>query len=319
MENQKEETEKNGHFYQNSCHTDLAVEMKEEVEQKQELTGVEVSTKKHAYHGITETRIRIVDERGEAALGKPVGNYVTLEVEKLYRDSVQKRIARIICDVIAQLSQGAQNILVAGLGNRSVTPDAIGPKVMEHLQITRHLFECGYVKSDALNMKVVSAIAPGVMAQTGMETVEILRGIIEKTHPQAVIVVDALAARSSNRLNRTIQLCDTGISPGAGVGNNRQKMNEETLGVKVVAIGVPTVIAVPTIISDAMQQLLLLLGADHAGKLVEELSYEEQYQLAEELVKPYFTDMFVTPKNIDEEILMMSQCIAQGINAYINI
>lgn len=319
MDNQKTDNEANGHFYQNSCHTDLAVEMKEEVEQKQELMGVEVSTKKHSYYGITETRIQIVDERGEAALGKPVGNYVTLEVEKLYREPVQKKIAKIICEVIDHLSQSAQNILVAGLGNRSVTPDAIGPAVIEHLQITRHLFQCGYVKSDALNMKVVSAIAPGVMAQTGMETVEVLQGIIEKTHPQVVVVVDALAARSSNRLNRTIQLCDTGISPGAGVGNNRQKMNEETLGVKVIAIGVPTVIAVPTIISDAMQQLLFLLGAEHAGKLVEELSYDEQYQLAEELVKPYFTDMFVTPKNIDEEVMMMSECIAQGINAYINM
>jgi spore protease len=247
-----------------------------------------------------------------------MGQYVTLEMHKLYEPCVQHKLAEILKDVLDTLCPKAQHLLMVGLGNRSVTPDAVGPMVIEQLDVTRHLYEHGLLNAKG-TCKNVAAIAPGVMAQTGMETVEIVKGLVSQLSPDVVIVIDALAARSSNRLNRTIQLCDTGIHPGAGVGNNRQRMDAHTLGVKVVAIGVPTVIAVPTIISDAMQQLLCLLGEQHAGKLVEELSYEEQYRLAEELVKPYFSDMFVTPKNIDEEMETVSACIAKGLNAYIGI
>ncbi|MBO4997979.1 MAG: GPR endopeptidase [Lachnospira sp.] len=302
-------------FYHTSCHTDLAVEMKEEVERKQKLTGIEVITKNHRYHGIKETRIEITDSRGEAALGKPCGHYITLEMGKGSKRGVKNKLSQIVSEVLNDYLKDAKHILFVGLGNRQVTPDALGPEVMEQLTVTRHLKKFGLETQQ--DVKMLSALAPGVMAQTGMETVEAVRGVVREIHPDAIIVVDALAARSSERLNRTIQLCDTGICPGAGVGNNRQEMNEETLGVKVIAVGVPTVIAVPTIICDAMEQMLSLLGAKNADKQLEELDEEEQFQLASELVEPYFTDMFVTPKNIDEEIQLMSECIAQGINAYI--
>lgn len=302
-------------FYHTSCHTDLAVEMKEELERKQKLTGIEVVTKHHRYHGIKETHIEITDSRGEAALGKPQGHYITLEMGKGSKRGVKNKLSQIVSEVLTDYLKDVKHILFVGLGNRQVTPDALGPQVMEQLKITRHLKKFGLETEG--KAKMLSALAPGVMAQTGMETVEAVRGVVREIHPDAVIVVDALAARSSDRLNRTIQLCDTGICPGAGVGNNRQEMNQETLGVKVIAVGVPTVIAVPTIICDAMEQMLFLLGAKNADKQIEELNEEEQFQLASELVEPYFTDMFVTPKNIDEEIQLMSECIAQGINAYI--
>lgn len=309
--------QKKNHFLHPSCHTDLAVEMKEDIEQFQKLQGVEVTAKKHKYHQIVETKIKIVDERGVAAFGKPVGSYVTLEIERIDKKNVQDKIASIIGEVIENMAPHSEHILVAGLGNKNVTPDSLGPMVMDRLMVTRHLFAEKVFNSDNLSMKVVSAIAPGVMGQTGMESLEVLKGIIGEIHPDTVIVIDALAARSSNRLNKTIQICDTGISPGAGVGNNRKEINEENLGVRVIAIGVPTVIAVPTIICDAMENMLFQLGADRTGKLVEKLNSEEQYQLAQELVQPYFTDMFVTPKNIDEELERISSCIADGINDYV--
>ncbi len=302
--------------YQQSCHTDLALEMKEEWEQFEKLTGVEVSTSKYCHKKICQTRIKIVDEEGERALGKPKGNYVTLEVKNLEED-VKQGLSRLIAKNLDILTEGAENILIAGLGNRSVTPDAIGPKVLNDLLVTRHLFECDLIHESEKGMRVVSAISPGVMAQTGIETMEILKGIVDRIKPQVIIVVDALAARSSNRLNRTVQLSDTGISPGAGVGNNRQEMNENTLGVKVVALGVPTVIAVPTLISDAISGFLTLLNDEQVGHMENVLTEQEQYKLAEELVKPYFCDMFVTPKNIDEEVQIISQCIAKGMNAFI--
>lgn len=323
----KKEGKSNGSIHLNypaACHTDLAVEMKEDMEQQSELEGVKVNTFKHRYHGIVETAIRIEDEKGERLLGRPIGNYITLETKALTKDTVQNKLSEIICEQIVRLSGNAKSILVAGLGNRNVTPDAIGPMVMEELLVTRHLYlEQIKVKENTMDgesdnsMKMVSAIAPGVMGQTGMETVEILKGLVKQVQPDLVIVIDALAARSSNRLNRTVQICDTGIRPGAGVGNNRQEISEESLGVKVIAIGVPTVIAVPTIIMDAMQNLLFHLHKEKEGKILQEFNYEEQYELASELVRPYFSDMFVTPKNIDEEVQRISDCIATGINRYV--
>lgn len=320
-----------------SCRTDLAVELKEQMQETM-LEGVEVYSRQFEIDGLEETRIRIVNEHGASIMGKPEGMYITLEMtEDVFHDGrqqVQDAIVEILRDLIGD---EAKHILVVGLGNREVTPDALGPVVMEHLQVTRHLKKCGIFNREV----VLAAIAPGVMAQTGMETVEIIKGIVQETAPDVVIVIDALAARQSKRLNRTIQFCDTGIAPGAGVGNNRQKMDKTSLGVNVIAVGVPTVISVPTIICDAMQHFMYLLEEELGGERdgnesferparnrektgftglssqVAQLSEQERYQLAQELVQPYFSDLFVTPKNIDEEVHRMSVCIADGINAYI--
>lgn len=299
--------------YTFSCHTDLAVELKEEMEKRQELTGVDVLTRSYRYHGIEETHIEIKNEEGANLIGKPVGHYVTLEMKHGRKKTVENKLAQIIADVLSRYGKEADNLLVVGLGNHQVTPDALGPQVLDKLAVTRHLIRYGYSKNP--HQKRVSALCPGVMAQTGMETLEIVKGVAEELKPDLILVIDALAARNCERLNRTIQLCDTGISPGAGVGNNRQEMNEQTLGVKVIAIGVPTVIAVPTILCDALAEYRN--QQENADKeTFRDLTWEEQFALARNLMEPYFTDLFVTPKNIDEEIAQMSSCIARGINAY---
>jgi spore protease len=196
-----------------------------------------------------------------------------------------------------------KKILIAGLGNRKVTPDALGPNVIDHLFITGHLQKEGYYKGE----KDIRGITPGVMAQTGMETSEILKGIIEQTGVEVLIAIDALSARSSNRLNSTIQISDTGIQPGAGIGNHRKGINQETMGIPVIAIGVPTVISIATILYDAMEPFVLQ----------EMITEQEQHQLAHEMLDDTFSKMFVTPKNVDEAVQRISFTVSEGINAWI--
>ena len=195
------------------------------------------------------------------------------------------------------------SVLVAGLGNREVTPDALGPQVIQQLKITRHMVkEYGNSGLEEGPSCMVSSIAPGVMAQTGMETLEILRGIVRETKPTVIIAVDALAARSTRRLNCTIQLTDTGIHPGSGVFNFRSGLSQETLGVPVIGIGVPTVVDAASIVHDAVSQLL---------EALEEAEIEE---FLGELITPGLQRMFVTPKDVDETLQILSKTIAQGIN-----
>ena len=186
---------------------------------------------------------------------------------------------------------------MVGLGNRNVTPDALGPLVMDNLKITRHLFKEFGLTEEGKNQ--VSALVPGVMAQTGMETLEIIRGVVDETRPDMVIVVDALAARSIKRLNRTIQISDAGIHPGSGVGNHRCRLNHETLGVPVIAIGVPTVVDAATIVYDAIGQTEL---------------EEDQVQDLREQMAPGLNTMFVTPKDIDETVKKVSYTISEALN-----
>ena len=200
--------------------------------------------------------------------------------------------------------------MVAGLGNREVTPDALGPFVIDNLYVTRHLLKEGIISHSA----EISAIAPGVMAQTGMEAVTVLKALIDEIKPELLIVIDALAARESDRLNKTIQLADTGITPGSGVGNHRSAINEESVGIPVLAIGVPTVIAVPTIVNDAMDVLVDAIGKQSAKNVLKKFNEEERYQLACEMVTTYLEDMFVTPKDIDEAVKRISYTISEAIN-----
>lgn len=292
--------------------TDLAVELKEDLEQQAtHALGVTVKETKHFNNTLLETYIKVTNETGAKQLGKPMGTYITLESSSLLSSDkdYHKDISNLLSKHLTSLLKDANNILVLGLGNQHVTPDALGPYVVDHLNITRHLKKEGLLS----NHLSIYAIAPGVMAQTGMEASEIIKGIISTTNPQLIIAIDALAARSSNRLNRTIQLTNTGITPGSGVGNQRARLDEETLGIPVIAIGVPTVIAVPTIICDAMDTMLYALD-ESVGKLTSDLSDEERYLLATELISPYFSDLFVTPKNIDEEVLHISYTISEAIN-----
>lgn len=211
------------------------------------------------------------------------------------------------------------SILVAGLGNRLVTPDALGPQVADNLYITRHIIkEFGRRAYENEQVQPISAIVPGVMAQTGMESQEIIAGIIREVKPDYLIVVDALAARSVRRLGRTIQITDTGIYPGSGVGNHRYSITEETTGIPVIAIGIPTVVEAATIVYDSMSTLIDELA--HAESLQplktswSRLTEAEHRNLIRGLLSPQLNHMFVTPKDIDAEIKRMSYTISEAIN-----
>ncbi len=292
--------------------TDLAVELREDLNTQEMIPGVHVSTRINRDNDMKETRIVIDSKEGADRLGKSMGTYITIESEELrcsdedYHEPMSDSLYRHLKKMLG----GKRKILVAGLGNRGVTPDALGPFVVDNLYVTRHL-----VKEDILACPYeISAVAPGVMAQTGMESQEILQGVIAQIHPEALVVIDALAAGNSNRLNKTIQLADTGIAPGSGVGNHRKAITEETMGIKVIAIGVPTVISVPAIVDDAMDVMLEAFGRNGTRQAMETFTEEERYQLACEMVEPYLVNMFVTPKNVDEAIKRISFTISEAIN-----
>lgn len=197
-------------------------------------------------------------------------------------------------------------MLIVGLGNRDVTPDALGPYVVGNICITRHMIrEFGAASLGEEQRNPVSGIVPGVMAQTGMETLEIIRGVVKETHPDLIIAVDALAARSTRRLNRTIQITDTGINPGSGVGNHRNGLNKQVLGIPVIAIGVPTVVDAATIVNDTMESLIHALDME---------DYAQKYQLIKERIPSHLNTMFVTPKDIDETVKRLSYTISEGLN-----
>ncbi|MGB8451925.1 MAG: GPR endopeptidase [Anaerocolumna sp.] len=290
--------------------TDLALEVRETFEEDNvEIKGVVLKEDYDKKKDIRVTTVTIEDQKGADAMGKPIGTYITIEAPKLGEEdeSFHEPITKEIAKYIKELAGDATNseILIAGLGNREVTPDALGPQVVDNLFITRHLIkEFGQSFIEEHKMGNISAISPGVMAQTGMETSEVLRGIIRETMPKLVIVIDALAARSIHRLNKTVQITDTGISPGSGVGNNRKALNKESLGVNVIALGVPTVVDAATIVSDTMEQFMTKLGFED----------KEIHQFMNELHEETMSNMFVTPKNIDESIKRISYTISEALN-----
>lgn len=290
--------------------TDLALEQRERfVSDQIEIPGVAVEETYDDMCEVRVTTVRIETENGAAVMGKPVGNYITLEAPKMAEadESYHREISGKLMEVLERClpeKEDGQSILIIGLGNRNVTPDALGPLVVEHLDITRHLVkEYGKYALDGEANRLVSAVVPGVMGQTGRETVEIVRGIVEETEPDFVIAIDALAARSVRRLNRTIQIADTGIAPGSGVGNHRNAITEETVGVPVIAIGVPTVVDAATIVGDSIEE--------YVAKCRDEGMRENK----EHLIPPYLYGMFVTPKDIDETMERTSYTISEALNA----
>ncbi|MDO4473229.1 MAG: GPR endopeptidase [Eubacteriales bacterium] len=306
--------------------TDLALEEKERFESDNvEIPGVLLQEQYDEEKDIRITTVTIETENGAKIMGKPVGTYITLEAPKLidadedFHSEISEELLKYIRFLIRHEDMETYSVLIVGLGNRQVTPDALGPYVVDHLNITRHVIrEYGkYAVGDA-KVKLVSAIVPGVMGQTGMESVEIIRGVVNETEPDFVIVVDALAARSSKRLNRTIQIADTGIHPGSGVGNHRNAVNEETVGVPVIAIGVPTVVDAATIVNDSMENLIAALETSEAlrgvGVVMQGYNAAEKYELVKELISPHLNGMFVTPKDIDETVNRISFTISEALN-----
>lgn len=302
--------------------TDLALEAREMAgDIKTELQGVKVTFEQHEELDMHITKVQVLDERGVEQIHKPVGNYITIECESFKQSALDNK-EEIVDAIVKQLNEimdwKNKTVLVVGLGNQNVTPDALGPKVVERLIVTRHLFNQFEGMTDEI-LQPVSALAPGVMGQTGMETVEIVKGVVDTIKPDVVIAIDALASRKTNRVNSTIQIADTGVHPGSGVGNRRKGLTQETLGVPVIAIGVPTVVDAATIVYDTMDELVQQIKEnvnenDPFISSVLKMEDGEKYQLIQEILYPYVGTLFVTPKEIDEVILRLSDIIALVLN-----
>lgn len=305
--------------------TDLVLEARdiyrENHKNEKDIDGIEVI--EESEDDIKVTTVKIKDEEGSKKIGKPKGNYITIDMPSFtaYDGETMDRVSGVVSEILGRLIQidTEKTVLVVGLGNWHVTPDALGPKVTEKIMVTRHLQS---VMPEAIDDSVrpVCGVAPGVLGVTGIETVEIIKGIVEKIKPDLVICIDALAARKIERVNATIQIGDTGISPGAGVGNNRKQINEENLGVKVVAIGVPTVVDAVTIANDTIDSVVdSLISNSESGsnfyKMLKSLDKNEKENLIKEVMSSKASmDMIVTPKDIDLVINSLSRIIANGIN-----
>ena len=280
--------------------TDLAIEMGEKYrENNVEIEGVVIEER-----CIEETRVTVVDivnEMGSKAYERPVGRYVTIEYDGDI-DSNCNRIVQVLSEYIEKMIRdiSEKKILVVGLGNKDITPDALGPLVIEQVNVTRHVIRAfGYD-----NILDISAIAPGVIGQTGMEVYEIIEALVKELDINIVIAIDALAARSTSRLNKTIQVTNTGICPGAGVGNNRKELSKKKLGVDVIAVGVPTVVDANTIVNDVLEKYMMKKG----------FTIDEIEGFSNEVKQENVENMIVTSKDIDENIKSISRIIGQSIN-----
>lgn len=305
-----------------NIHTDLAIESKELYSEKNnvEVEGVSVDVVEMENYSIT--RVEVLNQIGMERLNKPIGKYITLDVHALnkadedLKDDVSKALAKEILNF--KLNRPDSKILIIGLGNWNISPDALGPKVVDKVLVTRQYF-VNYDKTSDETMANVAAMSPGVMGMTGIESMDIIKGIVDKIKPDLLIAVDALASRKMDRISKTIQISDTGISPGSGVGNKKMSLNKESLGIPVLSIGIPTVVNAATIVNDSLDLILSTLketaekGQEFYG-LLDDLSQEDKYSLIEEVLNPYMANTIVTPKDIDVVIDDLSIIIANGLN-----
>lgn len=279
------------------------------------LDGVEVI--KESSETVNVTHVKITNANGEKTIGKKIGNYITIESPKIRENDYEnfKLTAKILSENLKKLLSQSKcsTVLAVGLGNWNVTPDALGPKVIGNLAVTRHFAELDELDDGA---NALCAISPGVLGITGIETSEIIKGITEMIKPDVIIAIDALASRKTERISTTIQLADTGITPGSGIGNKRKGLDFDYLGVPVIAIGVPTVVDAATIANDSIE--LFFQSIPKNSRIAEKISdYADEsirYALIKELLTPYVGDLIVTPKEVDGIIAEVSKIIASGIN-----
>ncbi len=312
----------------NNIRCDLAVEAREMVTELQGedyvIPGVSVDSESVDSY-IHITRVHVESEEGQNQLGKEPGHYVTVEMPARFYG--QQKIYEEMCQVCAKelsklleshLKNENDSVLVIGLGNWNITADALGPRVIHSLMITRHLKE--YIPEEIdEGIRPVCGISPGVLGLTGIETGEIVRGLVERIKPKLVIAIDALCSRKVERINTTIQLSDTGITPGAGIGNKRQAINQATLGIPVIAIGVPTVVDAATIAGDSIDWVIRRLKDQMQSqqplyRFLNDLEGEDKYDLIRESIAPAFGNFIVAPKEVDSVIEDISKVIANGIN-----
>ncbi len=297
--------------------TDLAFEANESLAQKAE--GITLNTKNYKHGEIVE--LEITDEAAEKAVGKKKGKYVTYEtnsLKSLNKDSMNE-VINLLAQAIKDVSGlKREKILVVGLGNRNITADALGPKTLDKIKVTRQFFKA-YNKEYDEDYNEVSILEPGVLGTTGIETVSTVIGVVEKIKPTLIIIIDALASRKMRRLCSVVQITDAGIEPGSGIGNMQGSLNEEELGVKVVAIGIPTVIDTATIVNDTIEMMEETLKdkTDDVGDIMgilSDLEYNEKHTFIKEILSPMHGESVVTPSGVDEMIEILSDMLAESIN-----
>ena len=303
--------------------TDLALERRDLYKKanniEDEVDGIETEEEK-VDEDIKITRVKVLNENGENAIGKKVGNYITIDINNLKiagEEQIQKAseaLTKELKELLKKHIEEQEPLLVVGLGNLYVTPDALGPKVVQDIDVTRHILQYMPEALDK-NTRPVSAISPGVLGTTGIETLEILKGIVDNIKPKLLIIIDALASRSIERISSTVQIADTGIIPGAGVGNTRKELSIETLGIPVVAIGIPTVVEAATIAADSLDLFIQKVQEQaKSNDFLNQLQEEDKYEMIKEVLAPNDYNFIVTPKEIDELIINMSSVVAKGIN-----
>ena len=307
--------------------TDLALERRDLYNKahnvEKDIEGIETENEK-IDENIAISRVKITNDKGEEALGKPKGTYITIDFKNLKIataneiENASKVVTKELKTLLEKHINVKDPILVVGLGNIYVTPDALGPKVINEVDITRHLIQYMPEVLDE-NTREVSAVSPGVLGTTGIETLEILKGIVDNVKPKLVIVIDALASRSIERISSSIQLADTGIVPGAGVGNSRKEISEKSLGIPVIGLGIPTVVEAATIAADSLTLLIKKVQEQaQSNDFLNQLQEEDKYTLIKEVLTPEEYNFIVTPKEIDELIEKMKDVVARGINFAIN-
>ena len=302
--------------------TDLALERRDiyqKINKLNEIDGVK-SAEDEIDKNIKVSRVYVLNENGEQAIGKPKGTYITIDVKNLKLagdEEIQKTSEVLSNELKNMLDQHVQKqgeLLIVGLGNIYVTPDALGPKVINEIDVTRNIIKYlpQYVEEGT---RSVSAISPGVLGTTGIETVEILKGIVDNVKPKLLVVIDALASRSIDRISSTIQISDTGIVPGAGVGNTREEISQKTLGIPVIAIGIPTVVELATLVSDGIDIFIdRLQEKAESNEYLNRLQENDKYEEVKEALNVGEYNMIVTPKEIDDLIENMKDVVARGIN-----
>lgn len=303
--------------------TDLADERRDLYKKankiENEVEGVEAE-EEQITEKIKVTRVKITNEQGEQAIGKRKGNYITIDIQKMNiiteeeAEKASETLANELRKLVENKIQNKDEVLIVGLGNEEVTPDALGPNVVKDIEVTRHIINYlpQYIDENA---RSVSAIAPGVLGTTGIETLEVIKGVVDNIKPKLLIVIDALASRSMERISSTIQLSDTGIVPGAGVGNTRKELTQSTLGIPVIAIGIPTVVETAVVVNDALDLFIEKLQQEaKSNDYLNKLKEEDNYEQIKEALLPKDFNFIVTPKEIDELILNMSEVVARGIN-----
>ncbi len=285
--------------------TDLAVESKEFISKKSDIDGVK--SEEFTDNGFNVTKIDITTKEAAERLSKDIGTYITIELNNVTNISDIKEITEVIKRQLENLfpNKKFKNALIAGLGNRDMTPDALGPLTTDNTLVTRHLKDVlpDYFKNDLLN--TVSCVSPGVLGKTGIETVESIKGMVEKINPDIVIVVDALASRGIKRLTNTIQMSNTGLCPGGGVGNKRKEISKNTLGTEVLSIGVPTVVDVASLSYDILSILNDSDIDSHHRQITDTLTQNND-------------NFLVSVNDIDEIIQKLSKILGFSINRFLH-